>query len=159
VYLDLDVGCKKDLTPLLRFEITLPKTSPTGVSNDVLITAPNHPFFRKVIDNLPASNHYWGPKYFTVFFSTGPMFLTNQLFLYLKENPSTEVRILPPDMYASTMNSFFDHYPGSSWHGNDVKVLRFLLNGYHWLLALLALVGLVLYLGRPRFQRIWPVSC
>lgn len=118
IYLDLDVGCRKDLSPLLRYEAVFPKTTPTGVSNDVMISRPLHPFFQGLTNSLVAHNRSWGIKYLTVFFSTGPIFLTHQLLGYLREKHDAEARIIPHGMYGSTAESFFHHYPGSSWHGN-----------------------------------------
>lgn len=70
-YLDLDVGCAMRLDALREYELLLPQTEPVGVSNDVMIAAPNSTFFKQLVDELPKWNHYYGTKYPTVFFSTG----------------------------------------------------------------------------------------
>lgn len=136
IYLDLDVGCKKDLSPLLKHRAVFGKTSPYGVSNDVMGAEKGHELFRALVLSLEGKNHYRGTKYPTVMLSTGPMFVSRVLVDFLrKEGPKhhdmtassagTEpsVTILPPDLYGMSPISYFEHYPGSSWHGWDVWVL------------------------------------
>lgn len=136
IYLDLDVGCKKDLSPLLKHRAFFGKTSPYGVSNDVMGAEKGHDLFRSLVLSLEGTNHYRGTKYPTVMLSTGPMFVTRVLVDFLRKESSehhslavpsagidSPVAILPPDLYGMSPISYFEHYPGSSWHGWDVWVL------------------------------------
>jgi mannosyltransferase OCH1-like enzyme len=61
IYLDFDIICLKSLEQLLHYEFILPRTTPVGLSNDLIISKPKHPFLLKVINNLPKSNR----NYFT----------------------------------------------------------------------------------------------
>jgi mannosyltransferase OCH1-like enzyme len=162
VYLDLDIGCKKDLTALLRYDAVLPETNAIGVSNDVMMAIPRHPFFLQVINSLSAGSGFWGPKYTTVLFSTGPMFLTAQLQEFRRRQardqtdthldyhtPSfcyntTGLSIIPNELYASGAKSFFRHYQGSSWHGVDAHFIQWVLN-HKVLIAVVVLLGLAIW--------------
>lgn len=125
VYLDLDVGCRRSLDPLLYFEVILPATIPVGVSNDVMLSEKEHPFMDLVIHNLVTFDHQYGTNYPTVMFSTGPMFLSAQYGLWPKddgEGAERQVRVLPRRWYGKNApltemgESFFEHFYGSSWH-------------------------------------------
>lgn len=131
VYLDLDIGCKRPLDPLLNFEVILPHTIPIGISNDLIFSSPRHPFMELTIHNLITFDHTYGTNYPTVMFSTGPMFLSAQYNLW----PSNDgdhggVRVLPKSLYGKnappeeTEAAFFWHYYGSSWHANDAGFIR-----------------------------------
>ncbi|GAM86991.1 hypothetical protein ANO11243_050120 [Dothideomycetidae sp. 11243] len=144
VYLDLDVGCQKPLDPLLAYGALLPKTLPVGVSNDVMISPARHPFFAMVIEDLLHDDSiYWGPKYSTVLFSTGSMFVTMEVSQYWKEQTlnssydtsqstnsclrDASVLIIPTRYYEADLDSFFLHFPGSSWHSVDVRVVSYII--------------------------------
>eukprot|EP00158_Paraphelidium_tribonemae_P006299 Partr_v1_DN27766_c1_g1_i4_m67246 putative Mannosyl phosphorylinositol ceramide synthase SUR1 len=125
-YLDMDVGCRKEMEPLRRYPAIFPQTQPLGVSNDFMASTTGHPFFRRLIDKLPAFNHRYGSKYPTVMISTGPIFVDSQLFEYAKSTGnsinSTFV-VMPSELYGGHKESFFYHVPGSSWHGSDTVVI------------------------------------
>ena len=180
IYLDLDVGCKKELVPFLKYDALLPRTDRISVSNDVMASAAKHPFFERVIRNLRSSIHLPGMKYATVFLTTGPTFLTSQVVHYWQEQSAIssrnnkggsedisipvnepnsqqscretigDVRIIPPEFYSSGENSFFAHYHGSSWHGTDAKLVKYMVQTkWVWLsgLGLLSiLLGATYYL-------------
>lgn len=145
VYMDLDIGCRRRLDPLLRFEVILPVTRPVGVSNDLIFAAKGHPFMDQVIHNLVTFNHRYLTHYPTVMFSTGPMFVSASYGLYVDAHgpasPSTSlepdagfsgVRVLPKPLYGKNAplsevpDAFFKHYYGSSWHAGDAGFLIFL---------------------------------
>ncbi|KAK6096236.1 hypothetical protein MT418_004088 [Batrachochytrium dendrobatidis] len=87
IYMDLDIGCMKSLDPLLRYPAIIPKTTPIGFSNDFMASRPKHPLFKRLVDELPKSNHNWFLPYATVFFSTGPMFLNINVKDFLHKDP------------------------------------------------------------------------
>jgi mannosyltransferase OCH1-like enzyme len=113
VYLDLDIGCRKPVDPLLNFPALLPVTKPVGVSNDLMFSEPASPFMDAVIHNLMAFDHQYLSAYPTVMFSTGPMFVSAMLSLH------RGVRLLPQTLYGKNIDpslvpdSFFWHYYGS----------------------------------------------
>ncbi|GAA6032021.1 hypothetical protein JCM8097_003391 [Rhodosporidiobolus ruineniae] len=135
IYMDLDIGCRRNMDPLLYFEVVLPQTIPVGVSNDLMFAEKGHPFMDLVIHNLITFDHTYGTNYPTVMFSTGPMFLSAQYGLWPKDVPEDmerQVRVLPRRWYGKNApptqmeDSFFDHYYGSSWHAEDAGFITFL---------------------------------
>ena len=159
VYLDLDIGCIRPIDALLQYEVILPRTIPVGVSNDLMFAAKAHPFMEQVIHHLIAFDHNWLLNYPTVMFSTGPMFVSAQYGIYMSSHPRTaanpggDVRILPKSLYGKNAkpgeapHSFFEHYYGSSWHGDDAFLWRF-LGVWGIRLMLVALVFLILAAGK-----------
>jgi hypothetical protein len=140
VYMDLDIGCKRRLDPLISgdWDVLLPRTKPVGVSNDLIFAAKRHPFMEATIHGLIAFDHRYVTNYPTVMFSTGPMFLSAQYGLYSSAHPLTpvhprpQIRILPKSLYGKNAkpdeapHSFFAHYYGSSWHSDDAGFITFL---------------------------------
>ena len=187
IYLDLDVGCRRDLHPFLSFDVLLPHTHPVGVSNDVMMSVPGHPFFEQVIQNLESARRWswmWMFKYPRVLFSTGSMFLTGQTLLYwntMNSRPTSiakstehtrattikgshsqscqrlgDLRIIPQSLYESGDFAFFDHYPGSSWHGGDARSLEWAWQRKIWILGsvLLMAVCIKVWLSLPKKRRL-----
>jgi len=56
-------------------------------------SAPNHPFYLRVIKNLERYARNWWLPYLTVMLSTGPLFLSIIWKEYLMSLPSKDVRI------------------------------------------------------------------
>ncbi|KAE8380607.1 nucleotide-diphospho-sugar transferase [Aspergillus bertholletiae] len=165
VYIDMDIACRRPLDPLLDFSAWMPKTQPYGVSNDLMASTPGHPFITKVALGLHDHDGFYLSKYITVFFTTGPMYLSRMLtewFRKVQNGPGEPitmphgVAILPSLMYDTTAYSFFGHAPGSTWHGNDVAVVSYLYK--HWrkiclgvvVLGLLVLTVYILWARRRR---------
>ncbi|KAG5953839.1 hypothetical protein E4U53_001912 [Claviceps sorghi] len=136
IYLDLDVGCEKDLSPLLTQHAFFAKTEPHGVTNDVMGVERGHPVFDRLVASLKANNYRRGSKYPTVMMSTGPMFVTKLVLDFLKarthdkasggpryQDRESMVSILPPELYSSSPHSYFRHYHGSTWHSWDARVI------------------------------------
>ncbi|OAQ57479.2 glycosyltransferase [Pochonia chlamydosporia 170] len=163
IYLDLDIGCRRPPTPLLQFDAVFPKTKPYGVSNDMMATAKGHDFFKRLITTLESHSHRLGTKYPTVMFSTGPVFVSRQLSRYLKDKLPQQlieshssardqctVRIAPSEFYDSTEQSFFTHYPGSSWHSWDVWLIILLCRNRYKILVIV-IFAVVLFRYQQRF--------
>lgn len=164
VYVDMNVGCRKRTTflRLLAFPAVLPLTDPVGLSNDVLFSAPGHPFFGFVLKQLPAWNHFYFSPYPTEMLSTGPLFLSwcyaqyvSQLQANVNSNSNANVNetaadvyILPPHLYSvsSVMpHAVFDHRTaGGSWQGLDAWVFKLVYE--HFGETALAIVLLMLLL-------------
>lgn len=71
VYLDLDIGCRAPIDPLLlHTPAMLPVTKPVGISNDLMASEPRGPFMDSVIHNLVAFDHTYLSAYPTVMFSS-----------------------------------------------------------------------------------------
>ena len=152
VYIDLDDGCKRRLDPLLSYNAFLRRTVPTGISNDVMGSIPQHPFFLKVCESLEHANRKWVLPYITIMASTGPLFLSVIWKKYMGEHSDVEgtewngrVRVLMPDEYKGHTWSFFNIYKGDSWHGGDARLIFWM--GKNWLLLVGVGTVVVLSLG------------
>lgn len=101
-------GCNRRLDPLLSYSAWVRKTKPTGISNDAMGSAPQHPFFLQVIESLQSYNRNWRVPYITVMYSTGPLFLSVIWKEYIRWGTSEEgrVRILMPDEYDFILSQF-----------------------------------------------------
>ena len=99
IYLDLDVGCKEPIFPVLedsqRYNVLLTATYPTGVSNDIIVTEKGHPLLEGAIQRLAAANSWYGTPFVTIMWSTGPIFLTKCLKLYTETSYTQDVYIIP----------------------------------------------------------------
>ncbi|EGD87717.1 hypothetical protein H112_04184 [Trichophyton rubrum D6] len=149
IYMDMDIGCRRDIRPLLDFPAWVPRTWPYGVSNDLMASSPGHPLMIKAALSLYDHNWWYVSKYVTVFFTTGPMFFSGIIlswFEILKTGAKDDIAsfkgphglaILPSQLYDTTEYTFFSHFPGSTWHGNDVAVLSWLYH-YLWIFFLVA---------------------
>jgi len=117
IYIDLDIACKERLDFLLQYDFVAPKTTPIGVSNDIMVAKQHDPFTLRLIQKLRAWNKWLVIKYATVMFSTGPMFVTIQ---YALHGAGKGLAVLPPDLYS---HQCFKHIQGSSWHGSDGRAI------------------------------------
>lgn len=143
IYSDLDIGCSDThrIEPLLKFDAFLPKTKPIGFSNDLMGSKPKHKFFDLLIKKLPIWDHWYGVPYATVFFSTGPMFLSLQYGGYSGDD---SIYILMPDVYSDGPTKIFKHIQGSTWHSWDANLIKLIWGHKIW--ACLILLGLFLSL-------------
>ncbi|KAI3406227.2 CSH1 [Candida oxycetoniae] len=137
IYIDLDDGCERRLDPLLTVSAFVRKTMPTGISNDVMGSVPNHPFFLKVIESLEKYQRSWLVPYITIMISTGPLFLSVIWKQYKRWGvpEAGKIRILMPENYKGYKYSFFAIAPGSSWHMSDANFIKSLAN--HLVLAII----------------------
>ncbi|KAI5970635.1 CSH1 [Candida margitis] len=137
IYIDLDDGCERRLDPLLTVPAFVRKTIPTGISNDVMGSVPNHPFFLKAMESLSKYQRSWLVPYITIMISTGPLFLSVIWKQYKRWGipEAGKVRILMPENYKGYQNSFFAIAPGSSWHLSDANFIKSLAN--HLILAVI----------------------
>ncbi|CAL9732702.1 mannosyl phosphorylinositol ceramide synthase Csh1p [Monosporozyma unispora] len=161
VYIDLDDTCERNLDPLLKYPVFLRKTSPFGVSNDVMGSIPKHPFFLKAINSLKHYNKNWGAPYFTIMASTGPVFISiiwkqykrweklkqvwDPTYQYITSDRA--VKVLQPWDYKDTPNAFFSISKGSSWHLDDADFIKSFLT--HILSCVVAgfILGFVILYG------------
>ena len=157
--MDMDVGCfkTKDIGDLVHYieasgkQVSLPKTDPVGLSNDIMIASKNSSFFEKAITSLPTKNRWFGIHYLTVLYSTGSLFVS---LLYFKQKPleQRQIAIIPPRLYTRKGTRYFRHLHGSTWHGKDQWIVQ---NWFAFLIILFCIVLLLLWIRlRPlRFRR------
>ncbi|KAJ9157275.1 Glycosyltransferase, DXD sugar-binding motif protein [Pleurostoma richardsiae] len=167
IYIDLDDGCNRNLDPLRAYPAWLRQAVPTGISNDVMGSVPQHPFFLKAVDSLQRYNKNWFLPYITVMASTGPLFLS-----LIWRHYSTDLQYMPPpdavagdavgvvrrvrlllrSQYMGIESSFFSGYPGSSWHEADARLVFWMHD--HWVL-LVVLGSALAYLVFLYSWRAW----
>jgi len=162
IYIDLDNGCARSLEPLLAYPAWVRRTIPTGISNDVMGSVPGHPFFRRVIEELPRYDSSWVLPYISVMASTGPLFLSIIWRHWSSEGLNTgdgvdggRIRLLFPDLYNKGPESFFTHHQGSSWHQGDAKLIFWMAQ--NWLLITIcgfAIAGIVFFVIWSVFGRV-----
>lgn len=132
IYIDLDDKCERPLDNLLKLPAFVRKTSPLGISNDVMGSMPGHPFFWKAIHNLNHYNKNWYVPYLTIMSSTGPLFISIVWKHYRRWKIFTKnyvpVKIIQPQDYKGSSSSFFSIVKGSSWHTDDAKWMKSLEN-------------------------------
>ncbi|CAK1365826.1 Mannosyl phosphorylinositol ceramide synthase CSH1 [Cercospora beticola] len=150
IYIDLDDGCNRSLEPLLRYPAFVRKTIPTGVSNDAMGAVPGHPFFQRVIEELPNYDRSWILPYISVMASTGPLFVSIIWRHYSDEGFNVgdgpdggRVRIIFPQEYQNQPWSFFTHHLGNSWHGYDVQLIFWMARNW----VLVTIFGFVVGFG------------
>ncbi|MCJ1341103.1 hypothetical protein MMC09_006399 [Bachmanniomyces sp. S44760] len=158
VYLDLDDGCNRRLDPLLIYPCWLHRTLPTGISNDAMGAAPQHPFLLFVIESLQAYDRNWGLPYITVMYSTGPLFLSVLWKQYMRSGLNTgegRVRVLMETEYQKHPWSFFTEFKGDSWHEDDARLIFWM--GDHWFLLTVtgfAIAGVVFLISWWIYQKL-----
>ncbi|SCV03317.1 LAMI_0H07184g1_1 [Lachancea mirantina] len=159
VYIDLDDGCERRLDPLLTVPAFVRKTSPTGVSNDVMGSVPRHPFFLKLMASLKHYDRNWLVPYITIMFSTGPLFVSVVWKQYKRWGVPADgvVRILQPADYKKHTYSFFSISQGSSWHLDDANFIKSLANHILACVVLGFVVAFVILYGEYCFY-CWLVS-
>lgn len=168
VYMDMDISCRRTLDELVDAvppdTVLLPITTPLGLSQDVLLAPANHPFFTQLIHSLSAANRWYGSPYPTVFFSTGPSFVTRQ-YLFGPREATKNVKIMANDVLEGLdqkqeqAGGFFKHVKGSSWHSTDAKIVSGLADfatAMLWVIAgcsQVCVVSLIVYRCRRRRRR------
>lgn len=138
IYIDLDDECKRKLDPLRQYDGWMRKTSPTGVSNDVMGATPGHPFFKKVIDRLQYYDRNWIIPYVTIMYSTGPLMLSVVMKHYYRDIEFKEfgLKILMRPEYTNNAEPFFKIHKGNSWHSDDAGFIFWLQR--YWPLVTIA---------------------
>ena len=149
VYSDLDVIPVRSVEPLLGHAAVVPQTDPWGVSNDLIMAGPGHPFLGEVLDRLPAAS-VWNsrlvPLHFRVLLSTASLHLT----LTLRRSPHrSEVHVLPRARYSSQdpERAYVLHVAGNSWVGWDTHLFTFVWKQWRWLLLGVLVILLALALS------------
>jgi len=153
IYMDLDVGARRSLDNLRRYDgvrtptrtnLILPLTKPLGVSNDFILASPQHPFLRFVCDRLAARTHesHSFMPFLSVLWTTGPLFLSVALYDFIASGPGrgrSDLAFLSTYDYTRTL---LYHLPGSSWLGWDGRALLWL-----WYTFLPGVIKVVWYGG------------
>lgn len=119
-------------------------TTPTGVSNDLMITSAHHPVFDtalKRIQYFSDASKFWGlfSPYIAIMVSAGPMFITFAIKGYLLDNPGlapTDVQVVN----ATQLAPYITDLEAASWHQGDAQTIMF-LGERPWIWYTLGFIG------------------
>ncbi|KAJ4127776.1 CSG1/SUR1-like protein [Fusarium equiseti] len=166
IYLDMDTMCNATI-PLEQIEANGAKhhavfksTTPTGVSNDMMITSPRHPAFTKALSRIQLYNDITKPwrhivPHVAVMVSAGPLFLTMALKNYLLEQPSLPENTVQV-INATSLEPYLTDFEGASWHHGDTKALMW-VGDRPWVWYMLGAIGLGagLYVVNMLMMKCW----
>jgi inositol phosphorylceramide mannosyltransferase catalytic subunit len=149
IYVDLDIGlqagCESTIDSWRSIPVVLPHTTPVGYSNGFMMAAPGHPLIEKMVYALADGDPWWlsliVPPYFRVLISTGPLFVTRNYLFY---DHKDQVLSLSKDDYR---NRCLAHGVGSSWHGDDVRLVQFIKRNLFVIGLLLAMFATLVWIG------------
>ena len=133
------------------------RTDPTGISNDVMGSRPNHPFWEYVLENLERYNRNWLLPYVTVMYSTGPLFLSVMWKQWIASGRNAgdgRIRILKQAEFNKHAWSFFNSFAGSSWHAGDAVLFLWVQENWLMTVSWILIPGLVLVLAWWLWARI-----
>jgi mannosyltransferase OCH1-like enzyme len=167
VYMDLDISCRRALDPLLQFPAWYPKASPSGVNNDLMATRARHPLTGMMLEQLAPRDKDRLFPYLTIFWSTGPQFVSGVLRSWSSKyvgavsappKPTVgfnkdSVHILPQE-FCSEKYTFFGHRPGGTWHGKDVAVVLWFVDR-PWIFMLCPALALIVFVCVMQKRRSW----
>lgn len=162
VYLDLDIHPLRDLTPLLHYPFFACRTSPTGISNDVLGSIPRHPFLNLVIHSLQDYDMSLGLPYLTVMASTGPLFLSTCWVRYLGcwfwrngEGKGDRGRVWVLVGADERPARLWRHIRGRSWHSWDARFIIWVWKHWLFIVCLGVVLGGAVWMLCRRRRRAW----
>lgn len=165
IFLDLDLECLRSLGPLRQFPVVNIAAVPAGISNGFMMALPQHPFLGQVISALALYDRtwFWIP-YAAVMFSTGPMFLSAEHARFTTYHspgssasaPSLAVLDNPYHRLSGPVKTpLFRHLGSSSWHNDDAKLLKRVINRRVPVFLFLTLLGVGVVVW---FARKWTLS-
>ncbi|MCJ1439458.1 hypothetical protein MMC27_008852 [Xylographa pallens] len=137
IYLDLDNGCLRDLTPLLYYPTWTTDGGRGALSNNILASIPNHPFWILLTNSLIPYNYNYLFPYVTISYASGQWFETAVWQAYHKtaagSSPENRLhRIMMDDRPGVEPWIFFTQERGGTWVNWDNYL--FLWIGDHLLL-------------------------
>ncbi|KAK3374121.1 nucleotide-diphospho-sugar transferase [Lasiosphaeria ovina] len=154
IYLDLDNGCKTDLTPLLYYPTWITEPGRGALSNNVLASRPNHPFWNRLTLSLMPWDYNWFFPYVTISYASGQWFVSaiwqeyHSLLPKVSENPDIEhrlYRLMMDDRAGEDPWVYFTQERGGTWINWDNYL--FLMIGDHLFLFVLLLVSSISLAG------------
>ncbi|KAL2260408.1 hypothetical protein VTK26DRAFT_5588 [Humicola hyalothermophila] len=165
IYMDLDNGCKTDLTPTLYYPTWITEPGRGALSNNILAARPHHPFWARLTHSLMRYDWNYVFPYATISYASGQWFVTaiwqeyHALLPNPSDNPAVEhrlYRLMMDDRPGADPSVFFTQERGGTWINWDNRL--FLWIGDHLFLFLLLLFGGVAFafwLGSRLLRRRW----
>jgi mannosyltransferase OCH1-like enzyme len=142
IYIDMDIGCKKSVYSLLKYDLVLVKSANYDtLTNSFMISTKENPFMKYCIDHLieyKDSYSLFG-KHLHIMQSTGPFFINSMANEY-KLSKKDNHYILTSKEFSGDCNvctvsdcdggTYFTHVVGSSWHSLDSTIYNSMLCMY-----------------------------
>ncbi|KAH6684272.1 nucleotide-diphospho-sugar transferase [Halenospora varia] len=153
IYLDLDNGCLADLTPLLYYPLWVTDGGRGALSNNILASRPNHPYWTLLTNSLIPYNYNYIFPYVTISYASGQWFLTAIWQQYHAWLPTAAIvgkegaqenqlhRLMMDDRPEAARWVYFSQARGGTWVNWDNRM--FLWIGDHLFLLGLGISGLV----------------
>ena len=164
MYVDMDYFCNKPFDHVLTNSIYFVETpnkigSITHISNSLMYSVPNHPFWRQLFIDLEFSKNlpiYYG-RHLTIMFSTGPGMLNRSFHKWrykYKLNFLPQRKFHPYGLDNSdekiSSNVYAIHIGKGSWEEQDSKFLIFIYQEYQILLFIIFMFGILLLIDYKR---------
>ncbi|KAH7330429.1 hypothetical protein BKA65DRAFT_527996 [Rhexocercosporidium sp. MPI-PUGE-AT-0058] len=122
IYLDLDNGCLRNLTPLLYYPLWTTDGGRGALSNNILGSSPGHPFYTLLTKSLVTYNYDYVFPYITISYASGQWFETSIWEKYHASLPKNGVsralkgyRVMMDDRPNTDPWIFFTQERGGSW--------------------------------------------
>jgi inositol phosphorylceramide mannosyltransferase catalytic subunit len=136
IYIDMDLWCKKSLTPLLKYDLVLVKSANYDtITNSFIIATQKNPFIKYCIDNLEKHKNSYSifGKHIHIMNSTGPLFIDKMVKEYGLQKKRDNYYILTKSEFSGDCSvcnthkdcnggTYFKHVVGNSWHSLDSKI-------------------------------------
>ncbi|KAL2131043.1 hypothetical protein VTI74DRAFT_5606 [Chaetomium olivicolor] len=130
IYMDLDNGCRTNLSPLLRYDVWVTDGDRGALSNNILGARPHHPFYHHLTLALLRYNWNWPLPFVRIMYASGQWFLTAVWEEYHALLPETQElgsnhhlyglqRILMDGRPGAAEWTFFTHEGGGTWNNWD----------------------------------------
>ncbi|KAL2067502.1 hypothetical protein VTL71DRAFT_1927 [Oculimacula yallundae] len=148
IYLDLDNGCLRDLTPLTYYPLWTTDGGRGALSNNILGARPKHPFYAHLTKSLITYNYNYFFPYITISYASGQWFETSVWEKYhaslpkQKTSTSEEMqgyRVMMDDRPGTEPWVFFTQERGGSWVNWDNYFWLWI--GDHLVLLAVVLIG------------------
>lgn len=149
IYVDLDNGCLAPLEPLLYYPTWVTDGGRGALSNNILASAPGHPFWRLVADSVVSYAWHYPLPYLAVSYATGQWFLTAVWEEYHRRKPEAEpplTRIMMDMAPGADRWVFFSQERGGTWDQWDNGLFKWI--GDHVLLTVLCVAAAMVGISR-----------
>ncbi len=146
---------------LLTYPAFVAAAPALGLTNSIMGSAKDHPFFHFAAESLPDFDINWGLPYLTIMNSAGPHFVSEVWVEYLHSFAESghdmdaleRVRLIMPAERHGNPWSFFYAIRGKSWHNWDNGLFLFVHN--HVPLIVVFLVVAMVLLASAIWWAVW----
>ncbi|EXU99986.1 glycosyl transferase sugar-binding region (DXD) protein [Metarhizium robertsii] len=126
IYIDLDIACQANLEPLLYYPAWLTDRGHGSLSNNVLGSLPNHPFWKYVTESLLRYSRNSPFSFLAASFAPGKWFLIDAWQRYhagLSEEDDRLTRVMMDSRPGSAPWIFFTYAEGGSQSNKNHELL------------------------------------